>query len=234
MARTGTDHRGWNRQWRRAKKGIIIINHHHQHHHHRVKASSLGGKNFRVWKWTSKTTKRLVDRAANEPKAGCFSNFINFFCTLGLISSGSFCTISLVFCFACLFFFRFCFVPSPFVDYPQRWRFDENLHLLKRLCAFGKGADGLVTQNNIKIETGWVRNQQPMLALVFCISVLSLSLSPSPSHSQCAIAYFRCDVSIYFTVSAFCTVSVYRLWVFYGVVVCSYQYSTRCWSCCVI
>ena len=107
MARTGTDHRGWNRQWRRAKKGIIIINHHHQHHHHRVKASSLGGKNFRVWKWTSKTTKRLVDRAANEPKAGCFSNFINFFCTLGLISSGSFCTISLVFCFACLFFFRF-------------------------------------------------------------------------------------------------------------------------------
>ena len=177
MARTGTDHRGWNRQWRRAKKGIIIINHHHQHHHHRVKASSLGGKNFRVWKWTSKTTKRLVDRAANEPKAGCFSNFINFFCTLGLISSGSFCTISLVFCFACLFFFRFCFVPSPFVDYPQRWRFDENLHLLKRLCAFGKGADGLVTQNNIKIETGWVRNQQPMLALVFCISVLSLSLS---------------------------------------------------------
>jgi hypothetical protein len=49
--------------------------------------------------------------------------------------------------FVCLFSFRFCFV-----DYLERWRFDENLHLLKRLCAFGKGTDGLVTQNNIKME----------------------------------------------------------------------------------
>jgi hypothetical protein len=110
------DHRGCNGSWRTGKKGH---NHHQHHHHHRVKASSRekgGGVSLEKGRKNSERASRSI---SERPKAeqGFLSNFINFFCTLGLIFSLAFLTIYSL-CFSlrlsfCLFF------PPPFLSFPS-------------------------------------------------------------------------------------------------------------------